>query len=95
MITPEDGRVSSWPEVAQYLLRNYAQSTHIDFEIIHLRAVRQSHYESENAFSKHIKDAMARSVNVRSGDEVLMIFLDGLEATIRTLIARHRESHLC
>lgn len=60
MIAPEERGVSRWPEVAQYLLRNYDQSTHIAVAIIYLRKIWKSHSKSENDLAKRINDAFQR-----------------------------------
>lgn len=60
VLSAGDGGVASWPEAVQYLLRNYAQSTHISAAITDLCAVRQGTSESENSFHKRINEAVAR-----------------------------------
>lgn len=61
----------------------------IDSAIMDPRKVSQIHSESENAFYKRINDAMERCSNVHSSDEVLTLFIDGLEPSIRTLVVLH------
>lgn len=61
--------------------------------IIDLRAISQNYTEPENSFAKRINDAFERFGIVQSCDEVLRLFIDGLQATIPTLVARHPESH--
>lgn len=64
MISPEESGLSSWPESVNYLLCNYAQSTHIEAAINDVRAVRRSQYESRNDLAKRISDEIGKFANV-------------------------------
>lgn len=91
--SPDEGGVTSCPDSFQYLLRNNAHSTYIASDISYLRSVRQRHSETDNAFDMIIYDSITRCGNVHSAEEVIMLFIDGLEPTTRTIVALHKESH--
>lgn len=77
----------------KYLLRNYAHSTYIYSKISELTSVLQSHYEKENEFGKQINDSIERCGKLYYAEEVRMLLIDGLEPTLRTIVAHERESH--
>ena len=93
LVKPRLGGVSSWPESVQYLLRNYAQSGHISSAISDLRAIQQDSSETERQFATRMNKALSRCGNVHSPDEIITWYVDGLHPTIRTVVARYRESH--
>lgn len=59
-----------------------------------LRAIVQSASESDRYFSKRINDAVASSGIVHSTEDTATLVIYVLDATIGTLVARHRESHI-
>lgn len=68
-------------------MRDYAESAHIVAEITDLRVILQDNYESDNSFYKRINEAVVRCRNVHSTEDFATMFIEGLDATIRTLVA--------
>lgn len=91
--SPRDGGVTNWPEAVQYLLRAYATSNRIQEAILRMRDTRQQPQEDEETYSTRLNNAVRRCGNVHSSEERMTMFVDGLLPSIRSLVARHRESH--
>ena len=86
------GGVTCWPEAVQYMLRTYATPTAMREALETLRDVRQENTETEEDYRKRLNVAIHRCGNVHSEDEKMTLYVDGLAPTIRTVVARHRES---
>lgn len=54
MISPKEGGFYSSPDAVRYLLCNYSKFTHISAAITDIRAVSETHYESEKYLAKNI-----------------------------------------
>lgn len=93
MTSSQEGGVSCWPEAVQYLLRSYAQSTYISRAINDLRSIKQEPGEDEQKYSKRINDGVSRCRSVHSPEEVITMYTDGLDITVRTIVQRYRENH--
>ena len=86
------GGISCWPEAVQYLLGTYATPAAIRNALADLGALRQHPDEDEVAFAARVSQAVYRCGNVHDEDEKMTFFTNGLPDSIRTLIARYRES---
>lgn len=65
----------------------------ISQSINELRSVRQESGETEQSFIKRINGTVSRCGNVYDADEIITLFIDGLDSTARTVVARLREAH--
>lgn len=92
-LNADEGGVTSWPEAVQYLLRSYATSNAIRGAILDLRDVTQKDRETEVEYSSRLNNAAIRCGNVHSMDDKMTLYVDGLDKTIKSLVARHRERH--
>ena len=90
---PDQGGIDSWPEAVQWLLRSYATNNAVRTAILELRDVQQLPQEAEKICYMRLTDASNRCGNVHSVDELATMFVDGLDSTTKTVVARYRESH--
>lgn len=88
----DDGGVTCWPEAVQYLLRTYATSNAIRDAILALRDTRQREDEGERVYAARLSKAAARCGNVHSSEEKTTMYVDGLKESIKSLVARYRET---
>lgn len=86
------GGVSAWPEAVQYLLHTYATPCAIREAIQVLRSISQRSGESETDYGMRVAKASNRCGNVFPEWEKITLFVDGLDPTIRSLVARYREA---
>ena len=86
------GGVTCWPEAVQYLLETYATPSAMRESLVHLRSVSQGVDETEIAYRKRLLGALHRCGNVHGEDEKMTLYVDGLLPTLRTVVARYRES---
>lgn len=85
-------QVSSWPECVQYFLSSYATPGVIRNALNEVRATTQKgHNEDELDYAARLNTQFGRCGNVHEPSEQMTIFIDGLNPTIRTLVARYRE----
>lgn len=57
-----------------------------------LCSIRRGETEVEDAYQKRLNQAELRCGNVHSEDEKIALYINGLSNTIRTEVARYRES---
>ncbi len=86
------GGVTNWPAAVNYLLATYATPSAIRDATQAYRNLKQKAEESELAFSARVSQAAYRCGNVFDETDKMSTFVNGLQPTIRTLVARHRES---
>ncbi|CAN8063108.1 unnamed protein product [Agarophyton chilense] len=91
--TLEMRRVTSWPVVVQYLLRNYVISNAIRQAILDLRDVTQKRGKGEAEYSSRLDRMATRCGNVHSTEDKITLLTDGLDPTIKSLVAGFREKH--
>ena len=84
--------VTSWPEAVNYLLATYATPATLREAVSSLKAVTQKPGETEVDYGTRLRAAASRCDNVFTNDELLNIYVDGADARIRSLLARHRET---
>lgn len=75
-----------WPEAIQYLLRTYATSGAIHAAIVALSDTRKKSDEHERVYGTRLTTAASRFGNVHSSDDKITLYVDGLNAAIRTLV---------
>lgn len=88
-----EGGVTCWPEAVQYLLRSYATGSAIQEAVLALRDTKQRPNETETEYSTRLNKAFHRCGNVFPFEERCTMFVDGLDPSIRALVARHREEN--
>lgn len=84
--------VTSWLEAVHYLLRSYTTGNSIQGAILALRYTKQKPVETEKVYSTGLNKAFHRCGSVHSWQERCTMFVDGLDPSIRALVARHREA---
>lgn len=90
MLTPKKGTISKWPEVVQYLLYNYVQSSKIRFAAADLRAVLLKPIDMEEELTTKLIQSICRCGKVYPLDEALMTYIDALDVTNSLVVARYR-----
>lgn len=85
------GGVSVYPEAVQYLLRTYATPSAIREAVQTVRSMAQKPNEGELTYGMRLSKASNRCGNVFPEYEKINLFIDGLDPSIRTLVARYRE----
>jgi len=75
------------------VLRSYTTSNAVRKAVLSLRYLSQIPGEVETDYSKRLNDAGNRCCIVYSSDEIMTLFVDGLDPAIKALVARFRESH--
>lgn len=75
----------------QYLLRSYATSNSIREGIPALRDIVQKSREKESELSSRLDKGATVCRNVHSADEKITLFVDRVDPTIKSLVARHQE----
>ena len=86
------GGVTSWPEAVQYLLETYATSSAIREATNKLQEIRQLAHENESDYATRLNDYAYRCGNVYDEAQKMTFFINGLNMSIRSIVARHRES---
>lgn len=86
------GGIYNWPSAVNHFLATYATPSAIRDAIHIYRNLRQRPNESEIAFSSRVNQASYRCGNVFDEDDRMTTFVNGLSPTIRSLVARHRET---
>lgn len=86
-----DGSVTCWPEAVHYLLRTYATSGAIREAVLTLNDDHQKRDEDERPYEARLSTAAERCVNFHSADKKITSFVDRLNESINTLVARYRE----
>lgn len=86
-----NGGVSSWPEAVQYLLRTYATPNAVREAVANLQSSVQKPAQSETLYVIRITHACIRCGNVYPQREKVTFFIDGIDATVSPLVAKHRE----
>lgn len=81
--TPRWACVTVWLETVQYLLRTYENN--------YFCYARNEEYELEEYLRKRFNNDIHRCGNVHAEDENITLYIDGLSATTRAIVARHRE----
>ncbi|CAN8062282.1 unnamed protein product [Agarophyton chilense] len=92
-LTADEGGDNSWTEAVQYLLRSYATSNAIHQAILDLRDVTQKPEEGKAEYSSRLNKASVRCGNVHSTEDKITLYIDGLDPSIKSLVARYREKH--
>ncbi|CAN8069068.1 unnamed protein product, partial [Agarophyton chilense] len=92
-LTADEGGVTSRPRAVQYLLRSYATSNAIRQAILDLRDVTLKPEEGEVEYNSRLNKASVRCVNVHSTEDKITLYIDGLDPSINSLVARYREKH--
>ena len=80
------------PEAIQYLLRTYATAAAMREALESLRNIRQTSTEAEEDYRKRLNDAIFRCGNIHEEDEKMTYYVDGLNNTIRMVVAQYREN---
>ena len=85
-------KISAWPECVQYFLSSYATPGVIRSALNDLRVTtKKGHTEDELDYAARLNTQFGRCGNVHEPSEQMTIFIDGLNPSIRTLVARYRE----
>ncbi|CAN8070507.1 unnamed protein product [Agarophyton chilense] len=92
-LTADEGGVTSWPEAVQYLLRSYSTSNAIRQAILDLRDVTQKPEKGEAKYNSRLNKASVRCGNVHSTEDKTTLYIDGLDQSIKSLVARYRGKH--
>lgn len=92
MVSPEGERVSSWPEVVAYVLRNYAQSSRASSAISDLRAVSQGPTKTGRELSTRLSKTISWCGDVHISEKVPTLCIHALHPATWTVFARYNES---
>lgn len=84
--------VTCWPEAVQYFLRTYATTNAIRDANHAFRGLKQILHEDEVTFSARVNLAAFKCGNVHDEDEKITVFIDGLNDSVRTVVARFRDN---
>ena len=86
------GGITSYPEAIQYLLRTYATPSALREAVNAVRDVKQQAGETENAYNIRLNNACDRCGNAFDQADKMTFFVNGLMDSIRSIVARFRES---
>ncbi|CAN8076119.1 unnamed protein product [Agarophyton chilense] len=86
----DESGFTSWPEAVQYFLCSYKTSNAIRQAILDLRDVTQKPEEGEAEYSSRLYKASVRCGNVHSTEDKITLYIDGLDPSIKSLVALYR-----
>ena len=86
------GGITSFPEAIQYLLRTYATPSALREAVNAVRDIRQQANETENEYNIRLSNACDRCGNAFDEAQKMTFFVNGLMESIRSIVARFRES---
>lgn len=86
------GGITAFPEAVQYLLRTYATPSVLREAVNAVYDIRQQPNENEMEYSVRLNTACGRCGNAFEEPRKMTFFVNGLLESIRSTVARHRES---
>lgn len=80
--------VKNWSEATQYFLRAYATPNATRNATNAFRTINQHLHKDENTFAARVNISAFRCGKVHDEDEMMIVFVDGLDSSIHTVVAR-------
>lgn len=89
----DEGGVTNWPVAVQCLLSCYATSNAIHTTNLRLKYIAQKTEQEKMEYSLTLNNAATLRGNVPSVDDKMTLFVDGLQPTMNSSMARPRQRH--